>query len=168
MPTKLKSLAALAKILERPEDIRLLVASSLAEEALNLTKDTFRSETDPYGDKWAPKQRPDGRKVLSGRTSRLKNGWHRKLVSAEQVIIAPSVDYAAPHQNPQRGPSGQLKRPRRMMVPSGELGLPPKWSKQLQEASNDAFAAIFGADGRRVSALRNVLGVDALVGFKVG
>ena len=164
---QLKSLEALRKVLERPEDIRLLVATSLAEECLSLVSTTFRTETDPYGDKWAPKKRPDGRKVLSGRTSRLKNGWHRKHVDANEVVIAPAVAYAAPHQNPQRGANGQLKRPRRMMVPDATRGLPPRWQTKLNEAATETLATIFAADGRRVSALRKVLGVDSLVGFQV-
>lgn len=158
------SLDALRKLLERPEAIRNVIAESLAEECINLVKDGFRSETDPYGRKWAPKKKPDGRKVLSGPTNRLKGGWHRKVVTADEVIISPAVDYALHHQVA----DSESRLPRRMMVPDDALGMPPEWEKTLNEASTDAFAVIFGGDGRRVAGLRQKLGVKGLVGFKVG
>lgn len=196
----MKSLEALQKVLANPDGIRDLVSSSLAEECINLVKDGFRTETDPYGRKWAPKQKPDGRKTLSGKTSRLKNLWHRKRVSRDEIVIAPGVDYAVYHQDPlpkerltaeesqQRsldrgftqeqiarsrafdtsfiGPA-QPKRPRRMMVPDELLGLPSDWERSLNETANEALATIIGGDGRRVSALRKRLDIDAIVGFKV-
>lgn len=55
-----------------------------------------------------------------------------------------------------------------MMVPDEQRGLPPKWEKQLNETATEAFAAIFGGDGRRVSGLARKLKTNRLVGFKVG
>jgi hypothetical protein len=166
--TQLTALAALQRVLEQPERILLVVAKSMSEEAINLVKDGFRAETDPYGRKWAPKKRNDGRKVLSGRTSRLKGGWHLKVVSTSEIVVAPSVDYAAPHQNPQMGSNGQLKRPRRMMVPDALIGMPQKWTDKLDASATEAFGAILGGDGRRAAGLRKRLALDAFVGFKVG
>src|SRR5690606_3991065 len=96
----LKSLDALQKLLERPEAIQDLVATSLAEESINLVKDGFRTETDPYGAKWVPKKRPDGRKTLSGKTSRLKTGWKIVRQTRGEIRVSPSVNYAAAHQDP--------------------------------------------------------------------
>jgi phage gpG-like protein len=189
----MQSIEALRKILENPDAIMDLVATSVAEEAIDLIKDGFRKESDPYGRKWAAKKFPDGRKVLSGKTSRLKNGWKVTRKSSEEIVISPSVDYAAHHQDgtgihgkhktrvvPTKakalrfaGPKGPIFAsstegvPKRMMVPDEKLGMPPAWEKNLNEAATDALAAVIGGDGRRASALRKRLGIDAFVGFKV-
>jgi len=194
----MRKLEALERVLANPDGIREALSGAIAEECLGLIAEGFRRETDPYGRRWKPKQKPDGRKTLSGPTSRLKNGWHIKRQAADQIVIAPSVDYAAAHQDPlprarasssetlRRRARGidtgratsfagadfngpmQLKRPRRMMVPDEVMGLPPKWERALNEAATDALAQILGGDGRRVSGLRKRLRIDALVGFKVG
>ena len=166
------SLEALKRLLDNPQRIMETVSRSMAEEAIGLIKDGFRTETDPYGKKWAKRQREtrstSGRKVLSGQTSRLKNGWKIRRADGAEISISPSVDYAEPHQNPKPKADGSgLKRPRRMMVPDEQLGLPPKWERDLNETANEAFATIFGGDGRRVAGLRRRLQLDAFVGFKV-
>jgi phage gpG-like protein len=192
--SNMKSLDALQKILENPDKIMDLVSTSVAEEAIDLIKAGFRTETDPYGRQWKKKEFPDGRKTLSGKTSRLKNGWHVAKRTNSEIVIAPGVAYAKYHQDgtgihgPHKtpivpttksalrfmGPNGPIFRrsvkgaERRMMVPDKNLGLPSKWEQALNEAATDALAAIIGGDGRRVSALRKRLGVDAIVGFKVG
>lgn len=190
----MRALETLLKVLENPQRMRGLVARSVAEEAVGLVRDGFRTETDPYGARWRPKVFPDGRKVLSGKTSRLKNGWKARAVTETEIRITPSVNYAEYHQRgtgvygPKRHPivpknkralafpagKGRLVRgsvagvPARMMVPDGVRGLPPSWSRKLDAAATEALAALLGADGRRVSGLRRRLGIDALVGFKVG
>lgn len=160
----LKSLAALQKLLAHPEQLLGLIVSSLAEECIGLIQQGFRDERDPYGDRWEPKQANDGRKTLSGKTGRLKTGWHVKRQSNDEIEIAPSVTYAAPHQNP-RAP---FKRPRRMMVPDSALGLPPRWEKQLEEAAVDALSVLIGGDGRRVSALKRLVKTNSVIGLKLG
>jgi phage gpG-like protein len=111
---------------------------SMAEETLNLIKDGFRSEQDPYGKAWAPKQANDGRKVLSGKTSRLKGGWHVVSATASGFRVAPSVDYAAPHQSPRFG-----RRPRRMMIPTSTKGMPNTWARALNDTVKDIFTAYY-------------------------
>lgn len=193
-----RTIESLERILAEPDKIRLLVAASMAEEAISLVKDGFRSETAPDGTKWAPKRRPDGRKVLSGRTSRLKTHWYHE-VTPDGIMVESGVEYSKYHQDPlprtrlsaeesmrrslsrgltqkqlrrQRtfdssfiGPA-RLSRPRRAMVPVGH-SLPAKWEKAFEEAASDAFATIFGGDGRRTAAVRKALQLDSLVGFKV-
>jgi len=119
-----------------------VVSRNMAEEAVGLVQDGFRSETDPYGERWKPKQNPDGRKTLSGVTGRLKTGWHLKTQDAKGFTVAPSVEYALYHQAPRRGRSGRLKRPRRRMVPVTRQGMPRKWSRRLNEAAREAFQAM--------------------------
>lgn len=190
----MKQLEQLQKLLEHPERILDAVSGSVAEEALNLIAEGFRKEADPFGRKWAAKKFPDGRKVLSGKTNRLKSGWHITRQTRDRIVIAPAVDYAEVHQGgsgihgPKKkrieaknakalrfpGPRGKAVFAKsvegvvpRKMVPDENEGLPPAWEKRLNEAATDAFADILGGDGRRVSGLRRRLGIDALVGFKV-
>jgi phage gpG-like protein len=190
----MRAIEDLRKILRNPDGILDVVSASVAEESINLIKDGFRKETDPYGRRWAPKRFPDGRKALSGRTSRLKGGWHITRQTRDKIVIAASVDYADYHQHgtgihgPRRqrifptekqalrfpGPGGKPVFAKsvegvqqRMMVPDEIKGLPPRWERRLNEAATDALAGILGGDGRRVSGLRKRLGINALVGFKV-
>lgn len=91
-----------------------------AEVALTLIGEGFQDETDPYGDRWKPKQKPDGRKVLHGETSRLRTGWHIESAGKNSWQVAPSVPYAAYNQ------------PTRMQVPSASRGLPDEWAKEFE------------------------------------
>jgi hypothetical protein len=123
------------KLFEDADQALELASRSMAEEMLQLTFERFRSETDPYRRRWKPKKRPDGRKTLSGKTSRLKDGWHIVRCDRGGWMIAPSVAYAAPHQKPLR-----KGYPRRMMVPDSARGMPRAYSAALQEAAQDALA----------------------------
>jgi len=142
-----KALAEWERVFQDGEKAVSLASRAMAEEMLDLTFERFRVETDPYGKRWKPKQRPDGRKTLSGKTSRLKRGWHIVRADHGGWIIAPSVDHALPHQAPLRGPGGRLKRPRRMMVPDAKRGLPRAYRAALQEAGTDALHIHFAGGG---------------------
>lgn len=122
-----------------------------AEVALTLIGETFENETDPYGEKWDLKKVDDGRKVLHGETTRLRNGWHVVSTSMSGWRVDPAVEYAAYHQEP-RGNS----RPQRMMVPSRSRGLPKEWAEEFEAvamaACHDHFAA--AADGSKPNVKR--------------
>jgi hypothetical protein len=135
------------------------MSRNMAEETVGLVKDGFRSETDPYGVIWAPKKRPDGRKVLSGKTSRLKGGWHVVRSSKGGFTVAPSVNYALPHQAPRYG-----RRPRRAMVPY-KRKLPAKYSKAYRAVAQDVLRNHFAAagHGKRSAGL-----AGSRVGLQVG
>lgn len=169
---ELHKLEQLASALDAAPAMLEMASAAMAEEVIGLIKQGFRSETDPYGEKWAPKQRPDGRKVLSGETSRLKGGWHRQKTGKDGFTIAPSVDYAAPHQRPKRGKGGRLKRPRRMMVPDREKGMPAAWSKQLEEAASEimstGFRVSFSFRGFGRKARRGRRGLDERLRQRIG
>lgn len=125
--------------------IAVKVTSKLqAEQMLGLVREGFRTERDPYGRRWKPKKRPDGRKVLHGKTGQLEAGWHVQKADAGGSIIAPSVRYAAPHQRPRRGPDGRLKRPTRMMVPTPERGVPARWKDRMKRAADTALRGYYG------------------------
>lgn len=139
-----KMLAELRERLDDPEPALRLVSASLAQETLNLIRDGFREQIDPYGKIWQPKKRADGRGTLSGKTSRLKTGWFATDVSADGFTISTPVAYALPHQEPRINPeTGELKRPRRMMIPDADLGLSEAWAKVLEEDALDTMESYF-------------------------
>jgi phage gpG-like protein len=141
-----KALDRWAELLEDSKVIVEQTSRVQAEVALTLIGETFEHETDPYGEKWDPKQVDDGRKVLHGETTRLRNGWHVVQTSMSGWRVDPAVEYAAYHQEP-RGNS----RPQRMMVPSRSRGLPKEWAEEFEAVAlavcHDHFAA--AADGSK-------------------
>lgn len=98
-----------------------------AEVALTLIGEGFDNEADPYGRGWESKQVDDGRKILHGETTRLRNGWHVAKATDGGWQVDPGVEYAAYHQEP-RGDS----RPTRRMVPDASLGLPKEWAEEFE------------------------------------
>lgn len=74
-------------------EVRERLAKNLAEEAISLVQEGFRTETDPYGKQWAPKVFGDGYAVLV-RSNELRRGWHRSKVSAQGFRISPSATAA--------------------------------------------------------------------------
>lgn len=124
--------------LKGSKGLRRKVSVNLAEESIDLIKEGFDLERDPYGDPWAPKKKRDGRKVLSGETSNLKTGWHTRRVDEDGHEVAPSVDYAGYHQEP-FDPSAE----RRMMFPDDEIGLPRTWTEAYEETALEVLHAHF-------------------------
>lgn len=131
------------KLFESGEILVTATSAAMANETVNLVKDGFRTETDPYGKRWKPKKRRDGRKTLSGETSQLKSGWHVRKNSKAGFLIAPTVAYAAYHQAPRR----TSRLPRRMMVPRGGK-LPKPWSDALKEVAVEVARAFYSTKGR--------------------
>jgi hypothetical protein len=123
-------LARWAKLL-RSGDVAIgKIRKGMADEVVRLIDEGFAKQKDPYGVPWAPKKRDDGRMILHGPTGRLRSGWRPVLVGVRKFFVAPSVDYAAPHQAPRFN-----RRPRRAMVPYGKNKLPLKWRLRLMKAA---------------------------------
>lgn len=120
------------------------VTKNMSEEAVDLIKEGYRTETDPYGKKWKPKKAKDGRKTLSGKTSRLKGGWSVQRTDGGGFEIEASVDYGEPHQRPKKGRDGKLKRPRRIQIPTYSKGMPAKWKEEILQAGLEAIATAYG------------------------
>lgn len=135
-------------------DVLTQISVGGAEELLSLTKDRFRTETEPGGRPWEPKKARDGRKTLSGKTSRLKGGWHVKRTASDGFTIAPSVDYATYHQ------TGTKRMAARKMVPEGHL--PAAYSKALEEVATEALSAYFSPDSKPAGG-----GGIGFVGYKI-
>lgn len=137
-----KKLAGMRNATATAPDVLTVISKNAAEQLVNNVKQGFRDEKDPYGKPWKkPKKRPDGRKMLSGKTSRLKGGWHVVKASKRGFTIAPSVDYAIFHQK------GTRFIDIRMMVPDGIRGLPPSWAQDINEVAEEAFELHFGDIG---------------------
>ncbi|HEV8246075.1 MAG TPA: hypothetical protein VGP93_09920 [Polyangiaceae bacterium] len=116
-----------------------VMARDMAEEALDLVKEGWSKQADPYGKRWKGKKRPDGRQVLIGKTARLKGGWHVRRSGRNGFTISPSVDYAGYHQ------TGTKFAPQRAMVPFKSRGLPKPWRAAFEEIAEDHLAAHFGS-----------------------
>lgn len=147
MPVKgdFGKLAGWEALLKNAELLLEPTSAVMAETTVDLIQEGFDNATDPYGKKWKQKKKADGRMPLHGPTSRLRRGWHAVKVGKDQFEVAPSVDYAAPHQSPKKGLGGQLKRPRRMMVPTTAKGLPSSWAEQYSDVADAAFQQWFRA-----------------------
>lgn len=113
-------------------------SKALAEVMITLIAEGFERERDPYGRKWKKKQVDDGRKVLHGKTSRLRTGWHVVSAKRRGFHVAPSVAYAAYHQAPRFN-----RRPTRMMVPTMALGLPRTWQRDMNPVAIGIAKAYF-------------------------
>jgi Phage virion morphogenesis family len=128
------------------------VAREIATELLNLTYERFKRQTDPYGKRWLPKKRPDGRGVLHGPTGRLKNGWFVHQATAKRILIHPSVKYAVYHQS--SAPRRRL--PRRMMLPDAKLGLPTEYAEAFEDVTEAVLSSHF--EGQDTGALMAKMG----------
>ncbi len=128
-----------AELLESSKLIVSTMSKVAAEVSLTLIGEGFENETDPYGEKWASKKTPDGRKVLHGETTRLRNGWHVTGSDASGFEVAPSVDYAGYHQ------SGTSKMVPRKMVPDASRGLPKEWADEFKAIAMATAINHFGS-----------------------
>jgi phage gpG-like protein len=147
-----KALADFKRAIETSPQVLDSISRNLAEETVGLIKDGFRREADPYGGRWKPKKIADGRKVLSGKTSRLKGGWHVASADRRGFVVAPAVDYATYHQ------SGTRKMAARPMLPDGR-GIPDSWQDAWEGIISDVLSHHF----RKVGSGKRRINVKALV-----
>lgn len=124
------------------------MSAAMAEETITLIADGWRNQSDPYGDPWKPKKADDGRQILVGKTARLRDGWHVVKARRAGWTVAPSVDYASPHQDPKPRPAwGGKSLPRRMMIPTRGRGLPRSWSNAYGEVAAGHIESHFARGG---------------------
>lgn len=122
--------------LKKAPEVMTPISKVGAEELLGFVQDGFRAQADPYGVPWPAKKVDDGRAILVGKTTRLRRGWHIVAARKNRFVIAPSVDYAAAHQDPRpRAKWGGKKLPRRAMVPY--KGLPAPWKDALRDIAHE-------------------------------
>lgn len=105
---------------------RFQVADTLSDVSLGLVAEGFAREADPFGRRWAPKKRSNGRRILRGETNRLVT-WRKQFVNQHGYRIASSAPYAKHHQ------SGTKRMVARKMTPDSRL--PPRWASELRSAA---------------------------------
>ena len=135
-----QALAELEQALSNPDAILVDISVGLAEETLNLVKEGFDAQADPYGKGWAntkSDKQGAGHAILVESTS-LKNSWNRQSVDADGFNVASAgVEYASYHQ------SGTSRVVSRQMVPD-EGDIPPAWEKRFDETAEEFLDEIFG------------------------
>lgn len=77
--------------------LALEVSRSMAAESIRLVEQGFEKEQDPFGNPWKPKKEPDGRKILRGKTGKLRK-WRQVHASSAGFRIASQAPYAIYHQ----------------------------------------------------------------------
>jgi phage gpG-like protein len=117
-----------AKRLRDLEKTKRALLANIGEEAVELVKEGFDRQGDPYGKAWKGTKR--GGRILQD-TGALKNSFHRKSLSSSRVVIGPGVGYAGFHQS---GTSRMVARP---MLPN--RGLPKTWSTRIKAIAEEVM-----------------------------
>jgi phage virion morphogenesis protein len=175
MPVRLKDKGGLAKLAgweralaELPKEMRKM-PRVMAEEAVELTRQTFEKEADPYGKPWAKLKLRSGR--ILAKTGGLKGSVHAKA-TGKRFTIGMGKSYASYHQGgtglhgPKRqrikplrakalgpiNPGGKFFRsvegsPRRPMIPY--KGLPESWAEAFQEIAGEQVIGKLKKSGKR-------------------
>lgn len=148
MPIQSKGLGALKDKIAILGSARLIpeLAQRVAATTQKLTTDTFRNQADPYGKPWAPLQRERPRNKRA-RLRREKKGLKPRgtMVLVDKGIMRASTNaqasanlvrtnvstvYSIFHQG------GTEHMPRRMMLPNGQMGIPPKWMTAINREAD--------------------------------
>lgn len=114
-----------------------VISKNLAEQTVELVRQGFEHESDPYGNDWAPLKYRDGR-ILQD-SGRMRDTWHWEDVSARGYTVAPGVDYAVYHQD------GTRTIPARPMVPDQDL--PDDWKRALSDIATRILSDHFNGFG---------------------
>jgi hypothetical protein len=69
------------------------VSAKFAAESLSRTDDEFAKQADPFGRPWAPKKRPDGRRIGQGKTGKLRSSYQVKTLSRFGFTIGSRATY---------------------------------------------------------------------------
>ena len=137
-----------------------IVTRQLAEETVEMIREGFEKEKDPYGKPWAPIRLRDGR-ILQD-SGGLKASWFVKSLGKGTFTVASAKAYAKFHQEGTGiyGVSGQRIRPKkaralafggrafasvagtpkRKMVP--DQSLPTGWGRRYRAVANDVFTEL--------------------------
>lgn len=102
---------------------RTAVSKEMAETALGLVADDFSGEHGPFGGRWKPKQRPDGRPIGVGRTGKLAK---YRIRHVDGVSFRIGSD--APYSKFFHGGTRRMKA--RMIVPNNGR-IPSAWSARF-------------------------------------
>jgi len=128
-----KKLRELRSKLSETRPLLQSISKNLAEETLELVRQGFENEADPYGGAWEPLKSREG--AILQDTGRLRNSWHTVTTSDRGFVVGPAVDYAVFHQ------TGTSRMPARPMVPDD--GLPDEWKRRFSEITNQILSRHF-------------------------
>lgn len=167
-----KSLEDFARDVERVPSALKTVSEQLAEETIELIREGFEKQRDPYGRKWkkhsqlTQRIRPGGR-ILED-TGGLKASWYRKGIDTGGFEVASAKATAAyaqygtgiygPRKRPIRPERAKALRipigggaiflhqvkgsPKRLMVPSRGR-LPKNWASRYVDTAQEVLTEIF-------------------------
>lgn len=151
--------AWIAALKELPREMRAM-PRDMAEEAVDLVKQTFENEADPYGAKWARLKYRSGR--ILQKTGGLKSSVN-VATSGRGFTVSIARSYGAYHQ------TGTRRMPRRAMLPF--RGMPLAWKSAFAEVAEERIgrkiaSAGKGGSGGRIASRGS--GATALAGKASG
>lgn len=126
----------------------------MAEEAVELTRQTFENEANPYGEKWAALKYRSGR--ILQKTGGLKSSVH-VATSGKRFTVKLGRSYGAFHQ------LGTRKMPRRAMLPY--RGMPLGWKQAFNEVAEERIGRKIASAGARGGRIASRGGGAALAGL---
>ena len=128
---RFQAIDRLAQSMQSMPETIARAARAMGDETLKLIDEGFTKQQSPDGAAWAAKKRPDGRRILHGRTGRLKGG-NRMIPLRRGFIVRNNTPYASFHMTgtsrhvarpfyPSRGRVPSTWRPRWVRVVRAEL-----------------------------------------------
>jgi phage gpG-like protein len=110
------------------------VRQNVADEMLVLIDRGFKTTTDPYGSRWAPKKRDNGKPTLQ-HTTMMRRSYFARVVGT-RIVVKNTVEYSGYHQ------SGTQNMVARKTVPD-RAQIPRSWEKPLREAARAPLLRYF-------------------------
>lgn len=103
------------------DEMRREASGDMAMEAIQHADMGFTKEEDPYGNPWLPKARPNGLKVLEGKTKDLRHNFKISDVSEHAFKISNSTRYFKIQQHGGYNNKGHFVPARPMLPVDGKL-----------------------------------------------
>lgn len=116
------------------KDFARSLALNLAAETISLVQREFRSQSDPYGDAWAPLKARAG--MILSDTGHLRNSVAIAAATGSQIRIAIGASYAPFHQK------GTKRMPQRMILPR-DGDLPAAWASEYLAVTTSLLEQVF-------------------------
>lgn len=130
MSTDFRDLDRLAARLSNPNRLLAEISRNLAEESVNLVRDGWDRQGDPYGAKWAARKSAGAGGAILVRTGALRSSWSVKRASRTGFRIGSNQSYATYHQD------GTGRMVPRMMVPK-KGDVPPRWQRAFDDVATE-------------------------------
>jgi hypothetical protein len=116
------------------------MSSNMAEEALGLIAEGFKTGTDPYGEPW---NAPNNLQITGGIRR------FTKVFRRSGFMLSATDGKAIWHHQPKkRAAWGGKALPTRLMIPTTARGIPPRWRKRLVDAGEAELKSHFGGGSK--------------------